>query len=491
MSRWRDDLERELRESPIPPHRPDHFERVRERIREAAGHGGGGGPARPSPAARRRRRPAPPGRIVRFAATAAAAAAIVAAVAFSWTGLPGLESSAPAPATAGTVLADVRQALAHLSSIHGDVVEYGEARGRPFARHVGSFTFTSRGDYRVEQVGQGVISTYDAQSRVAQRSTLRDDGSTLCSEVARDLPDPGPFFSPWMGVPRVLDRSVAAYARAVIAELDPDVPVRPVAYEGRTAWSITVPEPLRSGGAAAGSAHIVVDAESGYPLVVEHWTADGDVSGTRIENVRVGGDVPRGLFAPRADAGHDLLPMSERFRRMSLRQAARLGRRLRADSRSAISPHTQRSKPTGFTPYMSSWVPKGYRLSGVTGAVNGGYMAACRPAEGGAPDSLTVVLTYRRGFDRFCIVSRWRHENPPGSDDPFDENSVALSEATQVPVTYGSLRGEMASVVLGLPDWPHLYVSTGRDDRVSVSVAGDLTRDELLRIADSLEPIAE
>jgi len=489
VSRWRDDLERELRESPIPSHRPDHFERVRERIRETAGHGGGG-PAQQPPVARRRRRPAPPGRIVRFAAAAAAAAAIVAAVAFTWTGLPGLESSAPAPATADTVLADVQHALAHLSSIRGDVIEYGEARGRPFARRVGSFTFTCRGDYRIEEAGQGIISTYDAQARVAQRSTLRDDGAILCSEVARDLPDPGPFLSPWMGVSQVLDRSVAAYARAVIAELDPDVPVRPVTYEGRTAWSITVPEPLRGSG-AAGSVHIVVDAESGYPLVVEHWTADGDVSGTRIENVRVGGDVPRSVFAPRTDAGQDLLPMSGRFRRMSLRQAARLGRRLRADSRSAVSPHAPRSGSTGFTPYLTSWVPKGYRLNGVTGAVNGGYMGACRPGTGGALGSLTVVLTYRRGFDRFCIVSRWRHENPPGSDDPFDEDSAAVTESTQVPVTYGSLRGEMARVVLGLPDWPHLYVSTGRDDRVSVSVAGDLTRDELLRMADSLEPIPE
>jgi len=102
--------------------------------------------------------------------------------------------------------------------------------------------------------------------------------------------------------------------------------------------------------------------------------------------------------------------------------------------------------------------------------------------------SLTVVLTYRRGFDRFCVVSRWRKTNLPGSDDPFDENSVSRSTSTTMPITYGSLRGEMARVVLGLPDWPHLYATTGRGDRVSVSVAGDLTRTELMLIADSLQP---
>ncbi len=118
-------------------------------------------------------------------------------------------------------------------------------------------------------------------------------------------------------------------------------------------------------------------------------------------------------------------------------------------------------------------------------------MGAYRPVHDGNVGSLTVVLTYQRGFDRFCIVSRWRQDNPPGSDDPFDENSAALTESTRLAIASGSLRGETARVVLGLPDWPHLYISTGHDRRVSVSVAGDLTRDELARIAGSLQPIGD
>ncbi len=475
MNGWNDDLGRELRESPLPAHRPDHFERVRERVRELSGRDQRP-PGAPVRARARRLPPSPPPRrrrTARFAVVAAVAAAVVAAVIVSWTGVPGIQRSAPPQATADTVLARVQHALAGLSSIRGDVVEYGTARGRPFAQRVGSFTFTSRGDYRIVQNGENVAYTYDAVKRVARRYVFRD-GKMLYSDVARDLPDPGPFFSPWMGASQVLDRSVAAYARAVIAELDPDVPVSPVTYEGRTAWSITVPEPL-SGGGSDGTARIVVDAESGYPLAVEHWSADGDVSGTRIENVRVGGAVPRGRFSLDANVEDRLLPMSERFRRLDLRQAAALGRRA----------------TTSFTPYQAAWVPDGFRLSGVTGAVNGAFLGAYRPAREGGVGSLTVVLTYRRGFDRFCIVSRWRHANPPGSDDPFDENSVALTESTSLALTSGSLRGETARVVLGLPDWPHLYVSTGSDRRVSVSVAGDLTRDELARIAGSLRPIGD
>ncbi len=473
LSGWDDDLRRELRESPMPAHRPDHFERIRERMRELAGSDDGPPPTYHARA--RRVPPAPPRhrRGVRLAAVAAVAAAVVAAVAVTWSGVPGIQRATPPPATADTVLARVEQALENLGSISGDVVEYGTARGRPFSRQAGSFTFTSGGDYRIEQAGEGVIYTYDAVKRVARRYVLRD-GKALYSDVASDLPDPGPFFSPWMGASQVLDRSLAAYARAIIAELDPDVPVTPVMWEGRTAWSITVPEPL-AGDGDDGAARIVVDAQSGYPLAVEHWSRDGEVSGTRIENVRVGGAVPRSRFALSASVQDKLLPMSERYRRMSLRQAAALGDRA----------------TTSFTPYAADWVPRGYRLSGVTGAVNGAFLGAYRPVREGEVGSLTVVLTYRRGFDRLCIVSRWRHDNPPGSDDPFDENSVALAEYTRVRLESGSLRGETASLVLGLPDWPHLYVSTGHDRRVSVSVAGDLTREELTRIAGSLRPIVD
>ncbi len=489
MSRWNDDLGRELRESPIPPHRPDHFERTRERIRTTPGSGGGRRRPQRPPKRLRWRTPPAASRLVRITAAAATAAAVVAAVAVSWSGIPGLGGSAPDAATADTVLTEVQQALSRLDSIRGDVIEYGTVRGRPFERNAGSFNFTSRGDYKIVHDGQDVTYTYDARGRVARRYVYHD-GRILCSEMALDLPDAGPFFSPWMGASQVLDRSIAAYARAVIAELDPDVPVRPVTYEERTAWSITVPEPL-VGGSADGSAHIVVDAESGYPLLVEHWSADGDVSGTRIENVFVGGDVPRGVFTLAGHVDHGLIPVSKHFRRMSLRAAARLGRQLAPDEESTGVLRGRPSARTAFTPLTTSWVPDGYRLSGVTGAVNGAFSGVDQTVAAGEVDSLTVVLTYRRGFDRFCIVSRWRHDNPPGSDDPFDENSMALTESTPVPVTYGSLRGEVAQLVLGLPDWPHLYVCTGVDDRMTVGIAGDLTRNELTRIADSLHPIPD
>jgi hypothetical protein len=60
---------------------------------------------------------------------------------------------------------------------------------------------------------------------------------------------------------------------------------------------------------------------------------------------------------------------------------------------------------------------------------------------------------------------------------------------TTVALQYGALRGTIARLVIGMLDWPHLYVTLGEGRRVSVSVAGDLTRAELVRIADSMAPL--
>ncbi len=488
MSGWRQELGRELRESPIPAHRPDHFERIRERLREIEQEGGcTAGAARdeaPALARRPRRRP-----IARLAAGAAVAAALVAAVVATWSGLPGLQRSKPATATASTVLHRVQDAMAGLGSISGDVVEYGTARGRPFSHKVGSFVFTSAGDYRIQQTDLGVEYTYDSVSRVAQRITS-EDGEVVYGERATHLPDPGPFFGPWLGVSQVLDRSVAAYARAVIAELDPDVPVSPVTYEGRTAWRIDVAERLVGGG-INGSVRIVVDAASGYPLLVEHWTADGDVSGTRIEHVRLDAAADRSRFGAAPDSKSELIPLSERYRQLTLAQAAALGDKVpHAAAARQLARRGQASPSAAFRPFMPRWTPKGFHLDGVTGAVNGAVMGRyVDVTSDGEVGSLTVVLTYRRGFDRFCVISRWRRVNPSGSDDPFAENAAAATSVRPAPITGGALRGSIAQVVIGLPDWPHLYVTTGADRRVSVSVAGDLTGEELVRIASSLQPI--
>ncbi len=139
---------------------------------------------------------------------------------------------------------------------------------------------------------------------------------------------------------------------------------------------------------------------------------------------------------------------------------------------------------------MPQWIPEGYRLDGVTGAVNGAVMGRYTEAtRAGETGSLTVVLTYRRGFDRFCVISAWRRTEPQGTGDPFSRTTAASPFVRSAVIEQGALRGSEAHVVIGHSDWPHLYATVGSDRHVSVSVAGDLTRAELLRVASSLRPI--
>ena len=490
MSDWQTELGRELRESPIPPHHLDYLERIRERIRETDRTAGSPPRDIETGATSRRVASLRTARAKRrFAAVIAVAVALLAAVALTWSGLPGVHRSAPAAATASSVLDRVQHAMSALGSIGGDVVEYGSVRGRPFAHKVGSFVFTAEGDYRIEQTELGVEYTYDSLTREAHRVT-REDGVVVYGETSSDLPDPGPFFGPWMGASQVLDRSVAAYARAVIAELEPGVPVTPVSYEGRTAWSIAVPEHLVGGG-SNGSVRIIVDVASGYPLLVEHWTAEGDVSGTRIEKLRVDVATDRSRFGAASDIASKLVPLSERYRQLTLPQAAAFG--VKVPGHDAAGSDRRGHLPSGdaFAPLMPGWTPKGFQLDGVTGAVNGAVMGRYTAVTGGDEvGSLTVVLTYRRGFDRFCVISRWRQVNRPGSDDPFAEDVAASPSVQSARLVRGAVRGSTAQVVIDLPDWPHLYITTGPERRVTVSVAGDLTRDELVRIASSLQPIS-
>ena len=121
--------------------------------------------------------------------------------------------------------------------------------------------------------------------------------------------------------------------------------------------------------------------------------------------------------------------------------------------------------------------------------MNGTSIGAWRAVRHDEVRALTVVLTYRRGFDRFCVVTRWSRDGHRGGADPFGTRSSSSAEVARILVTGGALRGEEATVVLGLRHWPHLRVATGTGGRTSVGVAGDLTSAELTRITESLHPI--
>jgi hypothetical protein len=108
----------------------------------------------------------------------------------------------------------------------------------------------------------------------------------------------------------------------------------------------------------------------------------------------------------------------------------------------------------GDAPLTAAWVPAGYALA--QAAVN--------------RERRIVSLSYRRGLDQFLVTSRPREAAEPVTGEPVGLGS-------------GALAGEDAQLVLAPRSLPHLWART---DSLVVIVGGDLSRAELVRVAESL-----
>jgi hypothetical protein len=100
------------------------------------------------------------------------------------------------------------------------------------------------------------------------------------------------------------------------------------------------------------------------------------------------------------------------------------------------------------------WVPAGYELAEV--AVN--------------RERRIVSLSYRRGLDQFLVTA-----------GPREAEELVPGEPVELRA--GALAGEEAQLVVAPRAIPHLWVRT---DGLVVTVGGDLSRAELVRVAESL-----
>ena len=99
------------------------------------------------------------------------------------------------------------------------------------------------------------------------------------------------------------------------------------------------------------------------------------------------------------------------------------------------------------------------------------------PAEGGeSPPRDAVDVSFRRGLQQFVVGSQARRD---GARDPLGGPA-----GERVTLRGGALDGATAEVVIDPRAVPHLWVAT---PRLLVFVAGDLTRTELIDVAESLQ----
>ncbi len=462
----------------------------------------------PPPARAGRRAPSRRLRFAVLAAAAAAAAVLVTVVALN--GLPGVQSTRPEPATAASVGARIGRAMQSWRSFEAIMYLRSDmASGYPSDPATARIRVTLSSDggerwdwlsaagpqaFRQLDPQRGDAEAYDPRTHEDQIYRAHGAGRVRGPSLLV-LRNAFPVtFGPL--------QPYAAAARAMLAEQDPDAPVKRTLVDGRPAWRLELSQPgdawapsgLRPSDLEDGmtvprgfgvSAHVVVtvDAATGLPLRIVGRDGKGRIVGEmRLRRVVVDGSLPPNAF------------------RLSAGKAQVAG--VVADARAVSLSEVE--SVTGRPPHVPSYVPAGYSLTTVcvVPSYKGEY---------------AVELFYRRGLDLFVVA-----EAPPGFDGDLGGNllfqfslrervsqsedtvpyHLSAAERSAVHERKGILRrGELASrpvstaiSALWAPGpWrgPSLWTTDSWRSHLRLIITGTLSRAELVDVAESLEPWTE
>ncbi|MEI6727362.1 MAG: hypothetical protein WCN81_14215, partial [Actinomycetes bacterium] len=272
--------------------------------------------------------------------------------------------------------------------------------------------------------------------------------------------------------------------------------VRDIVVDGRRAWLISTTQ-LAPGNApvpASSPVTLVIDKATRLPIAYRWMSTWMDSRPHRImlelrfDDLVVGGKVSPGIFTLRVPAHAMVIggaqefadPSTQGYRVIDYRDAHLLGTTI------------------GWQPGFPAWVPSGFRLASST------YLASptWKPAGGDwqpEPDSASVSLAYRRGFDVVYVSSSLANTSS-GSyssggttyaghfDDPFVQLYGPAwryfeSRTRNVRLSSGPFAGETAHIVVDPSVLPHLWVTNGGN---TVTVSGDLSAADMVQVAESL-----
>jgi hypothetical protein len=448
-----------LRQLDVPEHRPEFYAELHYRLAEEL---------RTRQSEERRLRRARRNRIRWTVRTAfvAAAAAIAALV----VGLPR-GGDGPEIATAAEIKARVAAALSSANSLSGEIVFHGSSYRNAYGWEKPkrwSFAMTARGDVHIKEMDGPNDTAYDAHKGVERSLNTSESigGDTLFAAERRGLapgpPDQGPSES-------FLQRDYGSVVRALLAADDPRI--AETTYRGRPAWRLEIAaRPNLIVAELSGDEFVItVDRETGLPLRVLELKDGQLLDEIRLEEVEVDPELSPEEFTIRFPDGTEVAGTDNGFRRVGLSEVE--GR-------------------VGYSPLVPVHVPEGYELAEV--AVAG--EAFPTGAEAGNPASRNVVsLAYRRGLDRFIVTTRLSHVPAPGEpelspeelwSDPLATGEGFRDEPERIQLSHGSLEGIEAELLIVPRNTPHIWALT---DKLVVTVAGDLTRAELLAVAESLQ----
>jgi hypothetical protein len=258
-------------------------------------------------------------------------------------------------------------------------------------------------------------------------------------------------------------------------------------YEGRPALTISsaiAPVPIKGLNMDAhqfDTVRFTVDQETWLIVRTSYLLRGQVIWETRLTNVRV--NEPLSARAQRQlsrleGAGDDAT--SRHFRRVAFGAAAQ---------QSPTRPLEPRVLPSGFHPFAAAVADRAkFTWWSEDGSRNQHY---------GPPSHDVTQLSYRAGFLQFVVTTRAQPaaDEPLPADllvtDPFVMESEAdggenLGEVETVKLEGGAWSGVTAYLVTPLLDPPHLWAWR---DGVLITVGGDLTRSQVLSVANSLEPM--
>ncbi|HYX88113.1 MAG TPA: hypothetical protein VE753_01990 [Gaiellaceae bacterium] len=416
-----------LRELDVPGHRPGFEQELQELLEQE----------RARAVSRRYRAWA-----LRAAVGAAAVGLVLAIV------LPRLGSG---PALAARVKAKAAAALADGRTMRG-VILSRFLRG-PGETSRWSFAMTAGGDLRITNLDGSADSVYDAAAGIRRSFNVANAIASgfrfpsVVTGVAPGPPDGGPG-------DEFLQRRLGAVVRALVAASDPRV--TETVFEGRRTWHVVLPtEPNRWYG-DYDRLDVTIDQETGVVLRALYTLRGKVESELRVERFVVDQPLPPNTFVLRFPPGREVLRSDEGFRRVPLER---------------VSP------VVGYQPLVPEHVPDGYRLTEVA--------VAREPSSAESVDNPAsrdvVSLSYRRGFDQFLVTTRrrgggqWR--------DPLGPPPGLTAHPQPVKLHGGALDGITGEIDVDPRTTPHVWALT---PKLVVTVSGDLSRDELLEVAQSL-----
>jgi hypothetical protein len=297
----------------------------------------------------------------------------------------------------------------------------------------------------------------------------------LDTGIALGPPDLDGFASSWMSTEGL---SISAFS--VLAQGT----VTATTYDGRPALVVAAavtPGPVIAGedGESAmfygefDRIEVTVDKATWFPVRYTTRLHSDIVHDSRLTGVRLDRRVADSAFEPAFPKGVEVEAEDGGFRRVSLTQAQE------TFGYQALAPGRL---PRGFRFFAAAVAPVS-RFFVMTGVGDAGheFWRASRDV---------TAIRYQSGFLAFTVTMRREQGmHDPLLADPFarDPSQVASSsDVRSVTIDRGALRGVTAKLAMPALGLPHLWAF---HDGLMVTIAGDLTEGQLLKVAESLRPL--